>query len=108
MRAWRSPKGNDYRRSAVIIGASVAGLCAARVLSERFERVVVVDRDTLSEAPRWRSQIPQGRHPHLLLASGARLIEQWFPGIMKELADAGASSVDLSSDIHWYQGGGLS
>lgn len=71
--------------SAVVLGASMAGVCAARVFADRFEHVTVLDRDTLPDAPTWRNQVPQGRHPHLLLAAGARLLEGWFPGIIDEL-----------------------
>ena len=94
-------------QNAVVIGASMAGLCAARVLADRFVHVTVVDRDTLPDAPTWRSQVPQGRHPHLLLARGARLLEGWFPGIVDELYAGGAVEIDLAADIHWYQGGGV-
>ena len=85
----------------------MAGLCAARVLADRFDQVTVVDRDTLPDAPTWRSQVPQGRHPHLLLARGARLLEGWFPGIVDELYAGGAVEIDLAADMHWYQGGGV-
>ena len=93
-------------RSAVVIGASMAGLCAARVLADRFEHVTVLDRDTLPDAPMWRNQVPQGRHPHLLLAAGARLLESWFPGIIDELYAGGAVELDLTADLYWHQGGG--
>ena len=93
--------------NAVVIGASMAGLCAARVLADRFDHVTVVDRDTLPDAPTWRSQVPQGRHPHLLLAAGARLLDGWFPGIIDELHAGGAVEIDLAADMHWYQGGGV-
>lgn len=69
--------------SAVVIGASMAGLCAARVLADRFDHVTVLDRDDLPDTPTWRRQVPQGRHPHLLLAAGARLLEGWFPSTAK-------------------------
>lgn len=93
--------------SAVVIGASMAGLCAARVLADRFEHVTVLDRDTLPDRPTWRNQVPQGRHPHLLLAAGARLLESWFPGIINELYAGGAVEVDLTADLYWHQGGGV-
>ena len=93
--------------AAVVIGASMAGLCAARVLADHFERVEVLDRDQLPTSPTARPQVPQGRHPHLLLATGARLLEQWFPGITAELEEGGAVDVDLSADLHWFQGGGV-
>jgi hypothetical protein len=59
----------------------MAGLCAARVLADRFERVVVLERDMLPDGPRPRRLVPQGRHPHLLLVAGARLLDSWFPGL---------------------------
>jgi 2-polyprenyl-6-methoxyphenol hydroxylase-like FAD-dependent oxidoreductase len=93
-------------RRAVVMGASMGGLCAARALSDRFDEVLVVDRDTLPDDAVWRSQVPQGRHPHLLLVAGVRLLEGWFPGLIGELHGAGAVDVDLSADVYWYQSGG--
>jgi 2-polyprenyl-6-methoxyphenol hydroxylase-like FAD-dependent oxidoreductase len=94
------------RTQAVVIGASMAGLCAARVLAERFDRVVVLDRDALGQDPRPRALVPQGRHPHLLLPAGARLLEGWFPGLGDDLRRAGALDVDLCGDFLWHQAGG--
>src|SRR3712207_5574397 len=94
-------------RTAVVVGASMAGLCAARVAAERFDRVVVVDRDELPAAAEARPHVPQGRQPHLLLVAGARVLEGWFPGLMDELLAAGAVDLDLCADFHWHQGGGV-
>jgi 2-polyprenyl-6-methoxyphenol hydroxylase-like FAD-dependent oxidoreductase len=91
---------------AVVIGASMAGLCAARVLADRFARVVVLDRDTLGDNPEPRRLVPQGRHPHLLLTAGARLLDEWFPGLTAELYAAGAVRLDLCRDFLWHQAGG--
>jgi 2-polyprenyl-6-methoxyphenol hydroxylase-like FAD-dependent oxidoreductase len=102
-----TPAGKRVGGSAVVVGASMAGLCAARALSERFEHVVVLDRDRLPEGPDARGQVPQGRHPHLLLLAGARLLEQWFPGIIDELESGGATAIDLVGDVYWHQGGGV-
>jgi 2-polyprenyl-6-methoxyphenol hydroxylase-like FAD-dependent oxidoreductase len=93
-------------RRAVVIGASMAGLCAARVLSERFGEVVVVDRDELPAAADHRRNVPQGRHAHLLLVSGARILAHRFPGILEDLRAEGAIEVDLCADLLWWQGGG--
>jgi 2-polyprenyl-6-methoxyphenol hydroxylase-like FAD-dependent oxidoreductase len=92
--------------TAVVVGASMAGLCSARALADRFESVVVVDRDELPHGPEPRRQVPQGRHPHLLLVAGARLLEAWFPGILDELRASGAVDIDICGDFHWYQAGG--
>jgi 2-polyprenyl-6-methoxyphenol hydroxylase-like FAD-dependent oxidoreductase len=92
--------------TAVVVGASMAGLCSARVLADRFDSVVVIDRDELPHRPEPRRQVPQGRHPHLLLTAGARLLEGWLPGILDQLRASGAVDVDLCADFHWYQAGG--
>ncbi|MBT2511622.1 FAD-binding monooxygenase [Streptomyces sp. ISL-98] len=92
---------------SVVVGASMAGLCAARVLSERFDHVVVIDRDKLPNGPEWRHQVPQGRHPHFLLRAGAQHLEWWFPGIVEELEAGGAVDVDVCRDLYWYESGGV-
>ena len=97
---------NGAARRAVVIGASMAGMCAARVLADRFDQVVVLDRDRLPTGPEARGQVPQGRHPHLLLVAGARLLEGWFPGIGDELIARGAVEIDLCADFLWHQAGG--
>ncbi|MGH9223197.1 MAG: FAD-dependent oxidoreductase [Acidimicrobiales bacterium] len=91
---------------AVVLGASIAGLCATRVASERFRSVTMIDRDDLSDEGESRRAVPQGRHLHLLLPAGAQLLERWFPGILAELRSAGATEVDLCHDFLWYQRGG--
>jgi 2-polyprenyl-6-methoxyphenol hydroxylase-like FAD-dependent oxidoreductase len=90
-----------------VLGAGMAGLCAARVGAERFDRVVVLDRDRLPQGAEHRPHVPQGRQPHLLLPAGARLLERWFPGILDELLSGGAVALDLCADFHWFEGGGI-
>ena len=92
---------------AVVIGASMGGLFAARVLSERFDSVVVLERDDLENTVDGRRGVPQSRHAHALLQAGLERIEGWFPGISQELIDGGAEVVDPGADFHWHQGGGL-
>lgn len=75
---------------AVVIGASVAGLLAARALSDAYERVTVVERDELPPLGEGRKAVPQGRHAHVMLASGLGAIEELLPGITDELLQAGA------------------
>jgi 2-polyprenyl-6-methoxyphenol hydroxylase-like FAD-dependent oxidoreductase len=85
----------------------MAGLCATRVLADRFERVVVLERDILPDGPEPRRLVPQGRHPHLLLVAGARVLDSWFPGLIDELLRAGAIQLDLCRDFHWHQAGAV-
>ncbi len=75
---------------AVVLGASMGGLLAARVLAEFFATVTVVDRDVLPAGPATRRGVPQGRHVHVLLARGAQILEELFPGFLRELAADGA------------------
>ncbi len=81
--------GTVRREHAVVLGASMAGLLTARVLSEQFERVTVVERDDLS-VPGDRRGVPQGRHVHALLARGKQIFEELFPGITDRLLADGA------------------
>ena len=105
-RAVTPHQGRHMGDTAVVVGASMAGLCAARVLADRFRSVVVLDRDELPHGAEPRRLVPQGRHPHLLLTAGARLLEGWFPGISEELRAGGAVDVDFCGDFYWYQAGG--
>ncbi|HEV8165255.1 MAG TPA: hypothetical protein VGR74_12550, partial [Actinomycetota bacterium] len=58
---------------AVVLGASMAGLLAARVLADAYAQVTVIDRDQLPQAGSHRRGVPQGRHLHALLAERFRL-----------------------------------
>lgn len=90
---------------AVVLGASMAGLLAARVLADRYARVVVVDRDELPAGPDARRGVPQGRHAHVLLPRGLRALEDLFPGLTGELTAQGAPMGDLLRDTHWHLDG---
>lgn len=91
---------------AVVFGASMAGLLAARTLSDFFDRVTVVERDPLPETlPKngaARRGVPQGRHLHGLLARGAQVIDEMFPGILDELIIDGAHYADGLDLSRWY------
>ncbi len=75
---------------AVVLGASMGGLFAARVLADFYGSVTVVERDTLPTEPVNRRGVPQGRQPHILLARAAQILEGHFPGILDELVAGGA------------------
>src|ERR1700761_1291595 len=74
---------------AVVLGASMGGLLAARVLADFYDTVTVVERDMLPDEPIVRRGVPQGRHLHVLLARGAQILDEFFPGILKELVAEG-------------------
>ena len=91
---------------AVVLGASMAGLLAARVLADFFDTVVVVERDVLPTEAANRRGVPQGRHVHLLWGRGSAIIEGLFPGFVDGLVASGAPHFDGDlSKIYFSTGG---
>jgi 2-polyprenyl-6-methoxyphenol hydroxylase-like FAD-dependent oxidoreductase len=90
---------------AVVLGASMAGLVAARVLADAYGQVTVIDRDQLPEASTHRRGVPHGRHAHALLARGQQALEELFPGLTAELIAQGVPVGDLLADGRWYVSG---
>jgi 2-polyprenyl-6-methoxyphenol hydroxylase-like FAD-dependent oxidoreductase len=86
---------------AVVLGASMGGLLAARVLADFYDRVTVVDRDLLPATPANRRGVPQGRHVHTLLGRGSQILGGLFPGILDELVAAGAPVYDYQDVSQW-------
>lgn len=82
---------------AVVIGGSVAGLLCARVLSDHFARVTVLERDPRPDGPEPRKGAPQMRHVHALLDAASRGMDELFPGLIEELRGAGAVMMDAAS-----------
>jgi 2-polyprenyl-6-methoxyphenol hydroxylase-like FAD-dependent oxidoreductase len=89
---------------AMVLGASMSGLLAARVLSESFDKVTVFDRDTLPSGSVNRKGVPQGEHSHGLLARGREVLEELFPGFADDLAAQGALPIDIQQDCVWVYG----
>jgi flavin-dependent dehydrogenase len=81
--------------TAVVIGAGMAGLTAARILSRRYGSVTVLDRDTLPDGGTPRRGVPQSAQPHILLVSGLQELTGLFPGLDDELVAGGALRFDL-------------
>ena len=91
---------------SVVIGASIAGLCAARVLSDFYDRVTVYERDELPAEPANRAAVPQGRHVHLLMARGAVELDALFPGLLDDMVAAGVPILENRPDcIHFGAAG---
>ncbi|MDY6999005.1 MAG: oxidoreductase, partial [Actinomycetota bacterium] len=89
-----------------VIGASLGGLCAARVLSDFFEQVTLFERDELPDAAANRAAVPQGRHVHLLMARGAQEFESLFPGLLDDMVAAGVPMLENRPDcIHFGAAG---
>src|SRR6185437_16364884 len=90
---------------AIVLGASMGGLLAARVLADFFGTVEVIERDELPEDPEDRRGVPQGRHAHALLARGAQILDELFPGLLADLAAAGVPVLASPREL-WFSVGG--
>lgn len=92
-------KNSPLDMRAIVIGAGVGGLAAARTLSDCFTEVIVLERDQLPVHPTPRPGVPQGRHPHGLLVGAVAALEDIFPGFVEDLTRAGAVPVEAGSDV---------
>jgi 2-polyprenyl-6-methoxyphenol hydroxylase-like FAD-dependent oxidoreductase len=89
------------RDRVVVLGASMAGLLAARVLSTHFAEVLLVDRDRVVSVGTPRRGVPHGRHAHGLVARGHQILEQLFPRLTEDVVAAGVGFGDFNNDIQW-------
>jgi 2-polyprenyl-6-methoxyphenol hydroxylase-like FAD-dependent oxidoreductase len=89
-------------RHAVVLGGSMAGLLAARILTDHFDRVTLIERDAYPKTTEARKGTPQANHVHALLLRGRQVLEELFPGLQDEMIAAGAPLVDMANDVAWF------
>src|SRR5262245_45581032 len=92
-------------KHAIVIGASMAGLNLARVVTNHCERVTLIERDVAPSENDFRKGVPQARHPHALLKGGELVMEQHFPGLRDELLAHGAQTVNFGSEAESFMFG---
>ncbi|MFF5788522.1 FAD-dependent oxidoreductase [Streptomyces sp. NPDC012693] len=95
---------NRVGERAVVLGASMAGLLAARVLADSYDEVLVVERDAITGTTTARKGVGQGRHVHGLLARGQQILDELFPGFTQEAVEAGIPTGDLG-ELRWFFNG---
>lgn len=101
-----SRQKGEYGTKVVVLGASMAGLLAARVLADHFEQVILVERDKFPRPGANRKGVPQGRHTHILLERGRRIMETYLPGLTEDLTRHGATHIgDASLNVRWFHSG---
>ncbi|HEV2851465.1 MAG TPA: FAD-dependent monooxygenase [Thermoanaerobaculia bacterium] len=86
-------------RHAVVVGGSIGGMLAARVLSDHFDRITLIERDHLPEGTANRPGVPQARHLHFFLKRGLMAVEELFPGVQSDLLAAGSHLLDQGKDF---------
>ena len=89
-------------RQAVVVGGSIAGLIAARVLSDAFEQVTILERDEIEDRPVLHKSIPQGAHLHGLLRGGLEVLSALYPALPDDLSARDATRVIIGRDVVWY------
>ena len=96
------------RSHAVVVGASIAGLLTARVLTDHFERVTIVERDHLPDGGAFRRGVPHSHHLHGLMPGGRLAVDSLLPGFTADMVDAGGTVVRWPEDALWLTPAGWS
>jgi 2-polyprenyl-6-methoxyphenol hydroxylase-like FAD-dependent oxidoreductase len=86
------------RPTAIVIGASAAGLFAATALTE-FADVTIIERDTLPDGPEPRQGVPQARHAHLVWSGGVRAFGELLPTVVDDIVARGGRLVHVMGDM---------
>ena len=86
---------------AVVIGGSMAGLLAARVLADHYQRVTLIERDVFPGVGENRKGVPHGRHVHGLHPRGREILDELFPGFTDKVAAAGGVRCDALADLRY-------
>ena len=90
---------------AIVIGGSIAGLLSARILSEYFQQVIILDRDELPKTSKARRGVPQSVQPHVLLTKGYRILAEFFLDLPQQLHDNGALTIDWAREFKHFVAG---
>jgi 2-polyprenyl-6-methoxyphenol hydroxylase-like FAD-dependent oxidoreductase len=96
----------NHGQHAIVIGGSLAGLLTARVLSNHFDQVTIIERDKVNDQPECRKGQPQTRHLHGLLPNGLSVMKSYFPDLPESLREGGAIFIDMGTGLRWYVCGG--
>ncbi|MDO7486950.1 FAD dependent oxidoreductase [Peribacillus frigoritolerans] len=77
---------------AIVIGGGMGGLMTARILSDHYDEVLIVEKDDIPSGPDVRSGTPQAFHPHRFTTRGKTITERLFPGFEHDLLEQGTPS----------------
>ena len=89
----------SFGQHAIVVGAGMAGLTAAKALSSSFDKVTVLERDALPSTAEPRIGTPHCRQLHVLLRGGLEALSEFCPSFEQELEKAGAVRVRVGSEI---------
>ena len=97
----------SVKQTAIVLGGSLAGLLTARVLSQYYAHVIIIEKDTVHREPEARKGQPQTRHLHGLLPSGLHIMSRYFTGLLDEITSYGGKVLDFGESMNWYCYGGF-
>lgn len=83
----------------------MAGLMAARVLADGYERVTLLERDPLPDDPEGRRSVRQSEHVHVMQEPGRVILNDFFPGYQEELQSEGGLVINAAKKLQFYEGG---
>ncbi|MFH8574330.1 FAD-dependent oxidoreductase [Streptomyces sp. NPDC017993] len=86
----------------IVLGGGIAGLAAAAALAAPGAQVTVLDRARPHAGPAPRAGVPQGRHVHGLLSTGAEAMDVLLPGTLDDLYSRGAHRIGLPHQTQIY------
>src|SRR5271170_3410720 len=92
-------------KKAIVIGAGMGGLAAAKALANHFGHVTVLDRDILPSQAAHRIGTAQSKHAHALIGGGLRALSILFPGFQEDVHRAGAVKMRIGLDIRMERPG---
>ncbi|MFT5500556.1 MAG: 2-polyprenyl-6-methoxyphenol hydroxylase-like FAD-dependent oxidoreductase [Woeseiaceae bacterium] len=92
------PKRVRETTRAIVLGASIAGLLAGRILASFFDEVILLDKEELDDGIAARKAVPQGNHVHVILTPTYVALQRYFPGLVDNLVSQGATVRDAGSD----------
>jgi 2-polyprenyl-6-methoxyphenol hydroxylase-like FAD-dependent oxidoreductase len=96
----------DKQNRAVVLGASIAGLFAGRVLADFFDEVLLLDKGKLEEGPAPRKAVPQGSHIHAILTPAVDVLKRFLPEVIADLDNGGAHIFDAGRNWRFHIYGG--
>jgi 2-polyprenyl-6-methoxyphenol hydroxylase-like FAD-dependent oxidoreductase len=92
--------------TALVLGGSIAGMIAARVLADHADEVWIVEPDLLEDAPAIRRGAPHSSQAHSLLGKGRTIIEQLLPGIVRQMVREGGQLISSGpGGAQWFLNG---
>lgn len=100
-------KSSAERKHAIVLGGSIAGLMTAKVLSQYYAQVTIIEKDTMHRYPESRKGQPHTKHLHGLLPCGLYILCDYFPCLFEEIVDSGGVVNDFGASMNWFTHGGF-